>query len=185
MIAANPLSPFLPQALAMALDDEYRARATYGAVIAAHGPVAPFVNIVQAEQRHVDALLPLFARYGLMPPPDRWLGNVVPPATVPEACAAGVAAEIRNFRMYDALLEQIAEPDVRAVFWSLRTASAFHHLPAFARCAGQSLPAVTGITLPVQADLGRPGAATGTTALLGFAVGLGVVWWLARRVRGG
>lgn len=39
-----------------ALDDEYKARATYRKVIEAFGPVRPFVNIVEAEDRHAEAI---------------------------------------------------------------------------------------------------------------------------------
>lgn len=41
-------------ALCEALDDEYKARAIYRAVIGRFGPVLPFANIVHSEQRHLD-----------------------------------------------------------------------------------------------------------------------------------
>jgi hypothetical protein len=47
------------KALCEALDDEYKARATYRKVIEAFGPIRPFVNIVEAEDRHAKALLAL------------------------------------------------------------------------------------------------------------------------------
>ncbi len=50
--------------LLMALDDRYKARATYRQVLADF-EVRPFSNIVEAEQRHIDALLVLFERYGI------------------------------------------------------------------------------------------------------------------------
>jgi hypothetical protein len=50
------------QALSEALDDEYRARATYRKVIERFGPVRPFVNIVDTENRHVGALVRQFQR---------------------------------------------------------------------------------------------------------------------------
>jgi hypothetical protein len=40
-----------------ALDDEYKAEATYAAVITRFGPVRPFINIVEAERRHAGALI--------------------------------------------------------------------------------------------------------------------------------
>ena len=40
-----------------ALEDEYKARATYRKVIERFGRVRPFVNIIQAEERHIEALL--------------------------------------------------------------------------------------------------------------------------------
>lgn len=41
-------------ALCLALDDEYKARATYRSVIGRFGPVLPFANILHTEQRHLD-----------------------------------------------------------------------------------------------------------------------------------
>jgi hypothetical protein len=174
------MSPILPAALSMALEDEYRARATYQAVLARFGLVLPFRNIVQAEQCHIDALLPLFDRYGIPRPADRWAGVVVPPATLGQACEAGVAGEIRNYRMYDELLAQIAEPDVRNVFSNLRNASASEHLPAFQACAAREASgAVPGNTSEAQG----PGAASPSSDVrfwLGVALGGGLFWWLTR-----
>lgn len=166
----------LPDALSMALDDEYRARATYAAVLARHGPVRPFSQIVDAEQRHIEALLPLFARYGIAPPPDRWFGRVAAHTTLQQACAAGVSGEVRNYQMYDHLLGQVAEPDVRNVFIHLRNASAYQHLPAFAHCVGNRVTAasptdtVDARTLPLWLSL-----------WLGIAAGAGLAWWIGRR----
>lgn len=188
-MAAGTVTPpaVLAQALATALDDEYRARATYRAVLDSHGPVLPFVNIAAAEQRHIDALLALFAHYGLVPPPDRWAGSVAPPPSLAAACAAGVAGEIGNYGMYDQLLTQVGEPDVRAVFTNLRNASAYHHLPAFQRCAGQSVavpapaPTPSGIGAPAAtATPTAPAQAATGTLLLGLAVGAALVWLLRR-----
>lgn len=44
-------------ALEEALLDEYKARATYNKVIEVFGLIRPFSNIVEAEGRHVQALL--------------------------------------------------------------------------------------------------------------------------------
>lgn len=120
--------------LCEALDDEYRARATYRKVIEAFGPVRPFVNIVEAEDRHAQALLALFAQFGVEPPPDKWAGAVAAPASLLEACRAGVEAEIENEAMYERLLRQTEHPDVLAVMKRLQQASQERHLPAFQRC---------------------------------------------------
>jgi len=55
-------------ALSEALEDDYLARATYRKVIERFGPVWPFANIVEAENRHVAALLAQFDRLGVTPP---------------------------------------------------------------------------------------------------------------------
>lgn len=122
------------EALREALDEEYRSRATYRSVIDAFGPVRPFVNILEAETRHAEALLTLFERSGVEPPRDRWAGQVPAPQTLAEACRAAVEGEIENAAMYDRLLNQISDPAARNVMLRLREASQERHLPAFRRC---------------------------------------------------
>ena len=51
--------------------DEIKARDTYRKIIDTYGPVRPFANIVEAEQRHSEMLLPLFERYGIAAPEAR------------------------------------------------------------------------------------------------------------------
>ena len=122
------------EVLREALDDEYRARATYQKVIDIFGPVRPFVNIVEAEDRHARALLALFARFAVEPPPDRWAGRVPAPPSLLAACRAGVEAEIENEAMYRHLLRETDHPEVLAVMRRLQQASQERHLPAFQRC---------------------------------------------------
>ncbi len=122
-------------ALREALDDEYKARATYQGVIDRFGPVRPFVNIIEAEERHANALLRLFERFGIEPPKDRWAGQVPAPSSLAEACKAGVEAEIENAAVYARLLAQVSDARVRDVLTRLQQASQQRHLPAFRRCA--------------------------------------------------
>ncbi len=124
----------LQEVLTEALDDEYKARAMYRKVIDQFGPVRPFVNIVEAEERHIAVLLPLFEKYRIAPPKDNWAKMVRVPDTVLEACQAGVDAEIENIAMYDRLLGAVQEEDVVRVLTNLHAASREHHLPAFQRC---------------------------------------------------
>ena len=121
-------------ALREALDDEFCARATYRKVIEAFGPVQPFVNIVEAEDRHAEALLALFAKFGIEPPEDTWPDRVTAPKTLADACQAAVEAEIANEAMYERLLAGISDPDVLTVMRRLQQASQERHLPAFRRC---------------------------------------------------
>jgi hypothetical protein len=121
-----------------ALDDEYRAWATYDQVVADHGDVPPFSNIRDAEARHIEALCALFVRYGIPVPENTWPGKVNRYGTLQEACAAGVAAEIANGDMYDRLLRATQRPDILAVLRNLQAASQQRHLPAFQRCAQRS-----------------------------------------------
>jgi len=129
------MSEALTQALIEALEDEYKARATYRLILAEFGPVRPFVNIVESEERHIQALLPLFQRYGIPIPPDDWAQRVTVPASVREACQEGVQAEIENAAMYQRLLAATQDyPDVQRVFLNLQRASQMRHLVAFRRC---------------------------------------------------
>jgi hypothetical protein len=123
------------EALAEALDDEYQAWATYDQVIADFGAVRPFVNIREAEARHIEALAALYRRYGLVLPPNRWPGRVPRYPDVRTACAAGEAAEIANAALYERLLAATTRADLIEVFTRLRRASQERHLPAFRRCA--------------------------------------------------
>ncbi len=122
------------EALREALDDEYKSRATYQSVIDRFGPARPFVNIVEAEERHASALLALFRRFGVEPPKDRWAGCVPAPPSLLEACRAGVEAEIENAAMYGRLLTQVGDPRAREILQRLQQASQERHLPAFRRC---------------------------------------------------
>ncbi|RPJ46331.1 MAG: DUF2202 domain-containing protein [Betaproteobacteria bacterium] len=122
-------------ALKEALDDEYRAWATYDQVIADFGEVPPFSNIRTAEARHIEALCALFAHYGLPIPPNSWPGKVERYADLQAACAAGVAAEIANGAMYERLLAASRRPDILTVLRNLQEASQQRHLPAFQRAA--------------------------------------------------
>jgi rubrerythrin len=124
-------------ALREALDDEYRARATYRKVIDTFGPVRPFVNIVEAEDRHAKALLRLFERFGIEPPRDTWAARARAPRSLIDACRSGVEAEIENEAMYERLLKQVSDPTVRTVLQRLQRASKERHLPAFRRCLGR------------------------------------------------
>jgi rubrerythrin len=120
-------------ALSAALEDEYRARATYRKVIEAFGPVRPFVNIVEAENRHVTALLRQFRRLGEPPPPDTWEERVPVPDTLAEACATAVQAEVENDTLYSRLLGRVTDPAARSVMLRLQKASRERHLRAFRR----------------------------------------------------
>lgn len=132
-----PLPGPVVEAMNTALADERKAHAMYEAIIERFGDVRPFSNIVHAEQRHIDALLPLYARYGLTPPDDTTsLPEEVFTQDMLGLCQVGVAAEIENVRLYDEeLLPAVAAyPDISAVMQRLRDASHDKHLPAFQRC---------------------------------------------------
>jgi len=125
----------LEQALIEALDDEYKACASYAHIISVFGEIRPFINIMEAEKRHIQALFPLFKKYGFSVPDDSWGKRVETPNSILEACQAGVEAEIGNTEMYDRLLATTKDyADVQEVFKNLQRASQENHLPAFQRC---------------------------------------------------
>jgi hypothetical protein len=124
----------LKERLTLVLLDEYKSRATYARVMEKFGPVRPFVNIHEAEGRHVGALIRLFEKHGMPVPIDHWPCHVTVPETLAEACRQGVEAEQDNMLMYDRILVDSPEPEVRRVLENLQSASRDRHLPAFERC---------------------------------------------------
>jgi hypothetical protein len=123
------------QALRDALDDEYRAWATYDQVIRDLGPERPFINIREAEARHIEALRTLFGRYEVQMPENTWPDRVPRYASAHEACEAGIEAELANAALYERLMGSTTRQDILAVFGNLQRASRERHLPAFRRCA--------------------------------------------------
>lgn len=141
---AIPIAPVAPrslpdertqQAMLAALDDEYKARAFYTAVIEKFGEVKPFSHIVQAEDRHARRWQTLFSHYDLPIPADPYAGQVEAPDTLATACEMAIASEVANVQMYDEFLEFVTEPDLRDTFSQLRYVSQNNHKPAFERCA--------------------------------------------------
>ena len=126
-------------ALRTALDDEYKAYATYDVVIKSFGEVRPFTNIIQAEERHIAFLKPFFEENGLAIPENPYLSDSkkpTAPASVKEACEIGVQAEIANAALYDDnILPAVKDyPEMVSVAERLRDASRNNHLAAFQRC---------------------------------------------------
>jgi hypothetical protein len=123
-------------ALERSLQDEYRAETIYQGVVEDLGSLAPFVNVLSAEQRHSASIGDLFVRRGLTPPANSWTLATVPHFTsTPVACSAAATAERGNVAMYDELLRLTLPADVRQVFDNVRLASLSNHLPAFERCS--------------------------------------------------
>lgn len=122
--------PTLDQMLYYALEDEYNARAEYEKIIEKFGPVKPFSNIILSEERHIQAIIPLYTSRGWAVPADESTAHVVVPDSIKQACEISVQAEINNIAMYDHFLKQNLPTDVRNVFENLKAAS-YNHLNAF------------------------------------------------------
>lgn len=131
---AEQLDAKTQQALIDAINDEYKARAVYQKVVDTYGDVRPFSSIIKAETTHVELLLPLFEKYGVVVPEDNWYEKVPVYATLQDACQGGVDAEIENAGMYDEFFAFVQEQDILDTFTRLRDASQDKHLPAFQRC---------------------------------------------------
>ena len=124
------------QALNSAIDDEYKARATYEAVINELVSVRPFSMIIRAEEQHISSLKALYDKYGLDIPVDPYT-NVEVASSKSDNCSVGVQAEIVNAALYrDTLLPVVQDyPDITSTFTTLMDASQDNHLPAFQQCA--------------------------------------------------
>ena len=124
----------LQEILEEALLDEYKARDTYRKIIETFGAVRPCINIVEAEQRHIESLLTLYEKYHFplpaIPGPDR----IDVPDSPLKTCQLGMEAEIAKLTLYDRLIEATDPPDVIEVLKRLQSASRDNHLPAFQRC---------------------------------------------------
>ncbi len=130
------LSVEVQDALNEAINDEYKALATYMAVIDNLGAVRPFVMIKGAEEQHIAMLKAIYDKYGVMVPENEWVGTVIVSQTLSESCQAGVDAEVANAALYrDELLPVVVDyEDITLVFQNLMNASEQKHLPAFEKC---------------------------------------------------
>lgn len=122
--------------LLLALNDEYRAWATYDRVNKDFSDPRPFVNIQKAEGRHIERLQALFASFDLRVPENKWLGNAPTFKSLEEACRAGAAGEIANRELYSRLFGSTKREEIITVYKALQSASEENHLPAFQRCLG-------------------------------------------------
>jgi len=123
-------------ALDEAINDEYKALATYEAVVEEFGTVRPFSMIIGAEEQHIASLKAIYDKYGLVVPENTWASKVSVPTSLEEACQTGVEAEIANAALYkDELLPVVVDyEDITWIFTSLMEASEGKHLPAFEKC---------------------------------------------------
>lgn len=120
--------------LEAALEDERKALATYEAVMNEFGSVRPFINIARAEEQHIAMVKALFDKYGVEIPENNVVVTEVP-ASVAASCQLGVEAEIANDQLYQDMIGDIKEQDIKEIFEALAAASLDMHLPAFENCA--------------------------------------------------
>lgn len=134
-----PLNAEARSAVLEALDDEYRARAFYLAVLERFPGAMPFAHIVDSEQRHANKLIEILRADGSDIPANIHLGSDetrrAVPASLACACDLAVQEEVHNVSLYESrLLPQVASfPMITKVFTKLMLASRERHLPAFQR----------------------------------------------------
>ena len=130
----TPLSDSEKDALNKAILEEYGALNLYKEVINQIGDVAPFSQIVRAEQQHINALSRQATKYGVSIPANPGLVAKVTFTSLSDACKAGVSAEIADADLYDELKPEVSHTDILQVFNNLQNASLNSHLPSFQAC---------------------------------------------------
>ena len=119
----------------MGPDGEYAAAASYQAVLERYGDVEPYASILQAELRHIDALVRQLQQMGVEVPDNPYLGTIAAPDDLTSAAEAWAEGEVLNVAMYDELLAYTDNPQLIRVLGNLRRASLESHLPAFEAAA--------------------------------------------------
>ncbi|RXJ87971.1 DUF2202 domain-containing protein [Arcobacter sp. CECT 8985] len=122
------------QVLRIAVYDEFKAYETYSKIIEKFGAIKPFINIKEAEAVHYSALMPLLQKYNVEVPINDWQEKIKVPNSYIECCELGVASEINNIAMYDNLIANTKQPDIKDILFKLQAASYNNHLPAFRKC---------------------------------------------------
>ena len=106
-----------------------KAQASYRVIIQKFGDIRPFINIVEAEGRHIQALLPLFEKYEFDVPEDTWARRVEAPENILQACQIGVEAEIDNADLYNKLLADTLVLYITSCHRCLTTRVTHHSVP--------------------------------------------------------
>lgn len=121
------ISYSVAEMLTLAIEDEYSAKATYQALLVLFPQARIIENLLDAEQKHIDALVPLFATYNVTIPLESTIPLTVTYGTIQEAAIDIVAKEVSNIEMYAHFLTQSDLPsDVEFLFTHLMNASIKH-----------------------------------------------------------
>ena len=123
----------LSEMLSLAIEDEYKAKNSYLAVMDKLGEVAPFNSIIESELSHIETLTEAINNKGYELPKDLMIvENVATDLT--EALAFAIQAEVNNIAMYEHFLTLSSDPELNAIFVLLKTAST-GHLESFMRAS--------------------------------------------------
>ena len=125
--------PIVHQAVRIALYDEFAARSFDARVVEAFGARAPFADLIRSDAQRIEALSALCQRFGIPRPIDPFAQETMLAPGWLANCERAVAGRAANVRLYQTLLAQVAEPEVRGVFLSLQAGSLERDLPALQR----------------------------------------------------
>lgn len=122
------ISPQSRAALIAVLDEERLAKHAYEVVLTKFPALMPFVNLVEAEAKHEQAVIRVMTSYRIPIPENRWgVTSFVPtPPTVDDAYLLGVRIETEDIQMLTQYLRTVREPNVRQLFTHLKSASQSH-----------------------------------------------------------
>lgn len=135
---AAPFAP-LHQGLRLALYDGYAARAFYSKMVEAFGPRAPFVDIVKSEEKRTATLSTLARRFGVPLPLDPFPLETALAPDWRTNCERAVSGEVERARLYESLLTEIAEPEIRRTLRRLQANAVERHLPTLRRAVVDAL----------------------------------------------
>ncbi len=121
------ISYSLAEMLTLAIEDEYSAKATYQALLALFPEARILENLLAAEQKHIELLIPLFETYQIDLPVESTVLPTLNYSTLQEAAVDIAKLELINISMYQHFLSQVdLGDDVKEVFAKLLSASTMH-----------------------------------------------------------
>ena len=129
-----PLTEAEVESLQAAIMEEYMAYNTYAEIIDAYGEVIPFNRIVNAEQKHTEALIRLANYYSVEVPENTGQTFDLSFTTLAEACQVGVEIETLDGADLQKLISETENPNLIRVYTNLMNASLNKHLVAFEAC---------------------------------------------------
>ncbi|TXT19504.1 MAG: hypothetical protein FD133_322 [Erysipelotrichaceae bacterium] len=143
----------LKAVLDIVLLDEYKARAEYQAIVDKFGNENPYVNLVYAETRHIEALTRIYDAFDFVVPADTGKNFVVLPASLEASYQVGINAEKVNIALYETYLDTNLPDSIERIFQNLQNASE-NHLAIFTayQNGDEILPYQNGTQNPLGAN---------------------------------
>ena len=120
----------LKAALDTVLADEYKARAEYEAIVDTFGAQNPYVQLINAETNHINALSRVYTAFGWTIPSDNGAASAVVPTSLDNAYQIGIDAETSNIALYQTYLNTDLPTSIQRIFANLQRASE-NHLSVF------------------------------------------------------